>query len=449
MNDMPQRVPPNSIAAEGAVLGAMILKRDMLQEAVCVVNPDWFYRPVHQIIFAVLREMSDASKHVDFLTLRDTLLNTNRLEQIGGVEYLVQLTEGTPDAGNMQDYADIIREKAARRSLITAGSDIVSKAYDGPDKAESIVGDAYAALQDIASESRHDNESDIGDAMDDALEHARRVVMNEIPAGLKTGIGQLDREILSGGLREAETVVIAADTSVGKTILGIDFTRSFCRRGAGVIFASAEMPSRVIANRILSAESTVPINTIRGGLYTEDEMNRIHYEKERIRLWSLKILEGNRTIASIAASAKQMNAKWDGRLGAVVVDYLQIMEPEDRRVNREQQIGTMALRCKQEALRMGIPWIMMSQFNRAHTAQKTPPTMANLRESGQIEQHANIVILMHPTNERRMESGTPEEGYGYYEVGLMVPKNRDGNTHASWDNAIIRKVRRFCGRTES
>ena len=219
--------------------------------------------------------------------------------------------------------------------------------------------------------------------------------------------------------------------------------------GFGSLIASAEMPGTELANRLLSAESGVTINTIRSGRYTEGEMNAIHEAKKRMDGWKLHILEGNRTIADIAATAKRINARWNGALAAVVVDYLQIMIPEDTSVNRELQVGTMALRCKQAANQMKIPWIMMAQFNRAHTALKKPPMMSNLRDSGQIEQHANIIILLHPTNERHMEPGGPSEGLGYYEIAMFVPKNRNGMTHGSWEDAIIRKLRRFCGRTEA
>ena len=444
-----QRVPPQAMEAEICVLGSMLKSREKLQDAICDINVDWFYRPANQTLFNRMKHMASIGVPVDAVTFRQALVDADEYENIGGQEYFLELITGVPDASSIAHYADIIRNKASKRAMIVAGAEMIDKGYDQSIRAEVAIGEAYTTLQEIMAQEVSDADVGITEAMDDALGHAERVVMGEEAPGLKTGYRYLDVNILSGGFREGETIVIAADTSVGKTVVGCDFARKCCNTGFGAVIASAEMPARELANRLLSAESGVTINTIRSGKYTEREMNAIHEARKRMETWDLHILEGNRTIADIAASCKRINARWNGNLKEVVVDYLQIMIPEDMTVNRELQVGTMALRCKQAANQMRIPWIMMAQFNRGHSAMKKPPQMSNLRDSGQIEQHANIVILLHPLNERKMEPGTPEEGLGYYEIGMFVPKNRNGMTHSSWDNAIIRKVRRFCGRTEA
>ena len=449
MNEEYLRIPPQSSDAEICVLGSMLKLPDSLREAAAEIKPDWFYRPANRILFETMVKMAAGNLPVDAVLLRQTLRDAGQYENIGGDEYILEITSGTPDASSIAHYGDILRDKAAKRALITSGAEMVSQGYDSTVTAIEAIGDAHAALQKITEGQCEANDVSISDAIRDALDRAEKVVRGECAAGLATGFCTLDREILSGGLREAESVVIAADTSVGKTVVGCDFARNFCKLGYGSLIASAEMPGRELANRLLSAESSVPINTIRSGRYSEGEMNAIFDAKARMDEWKLHILEGNRTIADIAATAKRINMRWNGQLGAVIVDYLQIMLPEDTGVNRELQVGTMALRCKQAANQMKIPWIMMAQFNRAHTQQRKPPTMSNLRDSGQIEQHANIIILLHPTNDRHMEAGLPSEGLGYYEIALYVPKNRNGMTHGSWEDAITRKVRRFCGRTEA
>ena len=444
-----ERIPPSSMDAELCVLGSMLRRAESLRQAVCDVRPDWFYRPANRIIFDCMAKMTATGQAVDAVTLRQALRDARRYDECGGDDYLLNIASGTPDASSVQHYAAIMRDKAAKRSLIIAADKMLAEGYDSSICAEDAVGNAYASLQNILAGREDGRGVDISDAVSQVLQHAEAVVMGEATLGLATGFGVLDREILSGGLRPAELVVIAADTSVGKTVVGMDFMRSFCSHGFASFVASAEMTASELGLRALSAESTVPINTIRAGRYTEREMNAIHAAKAKLAAWRMKVLEGSRTISDIAAHAKRANALWDGQLGAVVVDYLQLMIPEDAKASREQQVGMMALRCKQAATQMRIPWILMSQFNRSHQAQNHAPGMSNLRDSGQIEQHANIVILLHPTNKREMIGDTPEAGLGYYEIGVMVPKNRSGMTHAGWSHAIVRKVRRFCGRTDA
>jgi len=443
------RTPPQAIDAEVCVVGSMLISPERLQEAICEVRVDWFFRPVHRMMFDTLCQMASAGTVVDAVTFRQALRDAGEYERCGGDDYLQDIVSGVPDALHMTYYARTLKDKYLKRQQITLATKMLDEGYDSSVSGEEALGNAYAGLQAISEGQRDEGGVPLEDAIDDALGHAKLVADGEVAPGLATGFVRLDREILHGGFRDSETVVVAADTSVGKTVVGCDFARNFCHLRQGVIIASAEMPARELTYRLLAAEANVTINTIRSGRYTTEQSERMQAAREEMKEWRLHILEGNRTIADIAAAAKRINAKWDGRLAAVIIDYLQIMIPEDGRVNRELQVGTMALRCKQAANQMKIPWIMMSQFNRGHQVQRQPPTMSNLRDSGQIEQHANIIILLHPTNGRKMESGTPAEGLGYYEIGMFVPKNRNGMTHSNWNEAIIRKVRRFCGRTEA
>ena len=443
------RTPPQAIDAELCVIGSMLKSPELLQDAICEVMADWFYRPEHRTLFDRLRQMAADGTAVDAVTFRQALRDAGEYDRCGGDDYLQDVLSGVPDARHMTFYAETLRDKHLKRQQITLAAKMLNEGYDPGVSGEQALGDAYAGLQAISEGQEDERDMSIEDAIDEAVGHAELVASGEAAPGLATGFVRLDREILQGGLREGETVVIAANTSVGKTIVGCDFARNFCHQRQGVIIASAEMPARELTYRLLAAEANVTINTLRGGRYTPEQSAAIQVARERMKTWRLRILEGSRTIGDLAGAAKRINAKWDGGLAAVIIDYLQIMIPEDARVNRELQVGTMALRCKQAANQMKIPWIVMSQFNRGHQIQKQPPTMSNLRDSGQIEQHANIIILLHPTNDRKMEAGTQAEGMGYYEIGLFVQKNRNGMTHTDWNEAIIRKVRRFCGRTEA
>jgi len=441
--------PPEAVQIEACLLGAMLLSPEHCLDAVGQISEQWLFRPEHQTMFRVMCEMCRRGERVGPVNFRQELRDRGEYDRVCGDERLCELIKGTPHSYFVdKTYVRVLREKWLKREEIRLGQTLVTDGYDSLIDGQDIMDDAYSGLQAIAAEQDDDTGASGAEAVQAVLEHAEKVARGEIPLALATGYPQLDRELLNGGFRPGELVIVAADTSVGKSIVACDLIRHTCELGRGAVMASAEMTYRSVMSRILAAESNVPINAIRRGRYTPGESEAIQQAKGRISGWKLDIRHGGRMIGEIAARASRLNDQWGGKLGLVVVDYLQIMRPEEMQVNREQQVGMMAMRCKEAAMEMQVPWVAMAQFNRLHHTQNRSPAMSDIRDSSQVEQHTDIVILLHPHKNRVMEPGTPAEGLGYYEIAMYIPKNREGGTHACWKDAAIRKVRRFVGRTD-
>jgi replicative DNA helicase len=420
------RTPPQDILAEQCVLGGMLLSKDAIADVVEVLRPTDFYRPVHQTIYDAVIDLYGKGEPADPVTIAAELTRTGQLERIGGGPYLHTLVASVPTAANAGYYAEIVRERAILRRLVEAGTKVVQLGYGaaagmGGD-VDDVVDRAQAAVYEVVE--RRTSEDYIG------LEAAMWQTYNEIEAignrggelfGVPTGFRDLDE--LTNGLHAGQLIVVAGRPGLGKSTLGMDFLRSasISNNQASVLF-SLEMGKSEITMRLLSAEARIPLTRIRTGTLTDDDWNKLARRMGEVASAPMFIDDSpNMTMMEIRAKARRLKQRHHLRL--VVVDYLQLMTSPKRVENRQQEVAEMSRSLKLLAKELDVPVVAVSQLNRgAEQRSDKKPQLSDLRESGAIEQDADMVILLH--REDAYERESPRAG----EADLIVAKHRNGPT---------------------
>ncbi len=419
-------IPPHSKLAEGQVLGSMLLGGDAIPDVRTICTAEDFYIPAHQTIFRVLVEMFEQSKPIDLATTFAEFAQRKLLASIGqgttdadGGDYLTDLVEGVPDRTNAAYHAGIVRDKATLRRLIQAGHKLTSEAYNDPEDVESLVTEHESRLFDIATGSNGDlmRSYSTGQAVQEVLDRAEAVATGELPMGLETGFGQIERSM--GGIQPGALITLAADTGVGKTALALSMAANVADKGKSVLFVSAEMPERELAHRLLAIKSGVPSGTIRGGRFTDKQIAAIKEARAAMGNWSLELWARTATVADIASKARHIAMRRKAPLDLIVVDYLQLMRPTQGD-NRAQQVGGIAWGLKQLAMDLKVPVLILSQLNREHAKSNRPPTKHDLKESGDVENHSNAVWLLYNPPEGEADTDGAEIIY------FKVAKAREG-----------------------
>jgi replicative DNA helicase len=420
------RTPPQDILAEQCALGGMLLSKDAIADVVEVVRPADFYRPAHQVVYDAIIELYGKGEPADPVTVAAELTRNGSLERIGGAPYLHTLIASVPTAANAGYYAEIIRERAILRRLIEAGTKVVQLGYGAAGGMGGDVDDVVDRAQQAVYEvvERRTSEDYIG------LEAAMWATYNEIEAighrggelfGVPTGFRDLDD--LTNGLHEGQLVVVAGRPGLGKSTLAMDFLRSASigHEQASVLF-SLEMGKSEITMRLLSAEARIPLTRIRTGSLNDDDWNKLARRMGEVAAAPMFIDDSpNLTMMEIRAKARRLKQRHDLRL--VVVDYLQLMTSPKRVENRQQEVAEMSRSLKLLAKELAVPVVAVSQLNRgAEQRSDKRPQLSDLRESGAIEQDADMVILLH--REDAYERESPRAG----EADLIVAKHRNGPT---------------------
>jgi len=438
------RIPPQSIQAEACVIGSMLYRPEALQDAVAGVKPEWFYRPAHRTMFERLVRMAADGVAVDAMTVKQALFDAGEYEQIGGDAYYRDLLEGVPDASNIAHYAKILRDKATKRALIEAGETIVSQGYDATISATEAIGNACAAVHSIGDSQATGRQTSACDAMSAVLQQVQDVRDGKIPPALPTGFPKLDLLLTGGGIRPGQLILVAARPGIGKSLVAGDMARSIVQAGGGVLCVSAEMSAQEIMERHAAAMSNVLAQKIARGRWTDEDGRRLEQVRRDMARWRMQIIDEAKPIAEIAATAKRLDGEWNGGLSAVVVDYLGLMVPDGRDANREQQVGAMARDCKQAATQTGVPWVVLHQLNRAGAQGR--PELHQLRDSGQLEEHANTCLLLDWASDEQ-QGDQWSNGGPWRELMIRIAKQRGGIV-TSWENSVRRKLRGAVTRTE-
>jgi replicative DNA helicase len=420
------RTPPHDLTAEQCALGGMLLSKDAIADVVEVLHPADFYRPAHQLVYDAVIDLYGRGEPADAVTVSAALTRDGSLGRAGGAPYLHTLIASVPTAANAGYYAQIVRERAILRRLIEAGTKVVQLGYnaaegmggdvdDVVDRAQQVVYDAAArkATEDVV-----------------VLQGALKVTLDEIETisnrggelfGVPTGFRDLDS--LTNGLHDGQLIVIAGRPAMGKSTVGLDLLRSCSIKHSlpSVIF-SLEMSRSEITMRLLSAESRVNLSRIRNGQMDDNDWNKLARRMGEVSEAPMYIDDSpNLTMMEIRAKARRLKQQHDLRL--VVVDYLQLMSSARRVENRQQEVAEMSRSLKLLAKELGVPVVAISQLNRG-PEQRTDkrPMLADLRESGAIEQDADMVILLH--RDEAYEKESPRAG----EADLIVAKHRNGPT---------------------
>ncbi|MFF4542180.1 replicative DNA helicase [Streptomyces aureus] len=419
------RVPPQDIDAEQIVLGSMELSRDAIEDVLPVVKAEEFAAPKHVTIFRAILHLYGEGDPCDPVSVAAELTKRGELAKVGGAPYLHALVQTVPTATNAEYYAGIVHEKSVLRELARAGREVEAMAYAQEGELADICNRAQTAVFVATEVSRAEEEDqrlgDVTEGMLDELE-ARQNRKDEL-TGVSTGIRDLDA--LTEGLQSGQMIVIAARPAVGKSTLAVDFARACSiRHGLPSQIFSLEMGRNDLSMRIASAEAKVALHHMRSGTMTEDDWDRLARRMPAISAAPLFIDDSpNITLNHIRSRARKRKAK-DG-LSLIVVDYIQLMESGSTRYadNRQQQVSDISRGLKLLAKELEVPVVALSQLNReSEKRSDKKPVISDLRESGAIEQDADVVILLHREDVHERES--PRAG----EADLIVAKHRNGPT---------------------
>lgn len=417
------RVPPQDVAAEQSVLGSMLLSKDAITECVEMVQSHDFYRPAHEMIHTAIGELYGRGEPVDAITVSDEMSKRGELQRIGGTAYLHQLIASVPTAANASYYAQIITERAMLRRLVDAGTKIVQLGYarEGGD-VEEIVNAAQAEIYAVADQRTGDDYHPLGDLLEgtlDEIEHNSGAT-GEM-SGVPTGFTRLDE--LTNGFGPGQMIIVAARPAVGKSTFALDIARSAAIKNdmATVVF-SLEMSRSEITMRLLAAEAEIPLQNLRKGGLEDHHWTRLGETQGRLREVPLYI-DDSPNMALMEIRAKCRRLKQRNNLKLVVIDYLQLMSSGKRVESRQQEVSEFSRALKLLAKELEVPVIALSQLNRG-PEQRTDkkPQMSDLRESGSIEQDADMVILLH------RESMYERESERAGEADVIVAKHRNGPT---------------------
>jgi replicative DNA helicase len=420
----PDRLPPHSRDAERSVLGSTLRDNAVIDDVIQVVSrAENFYLDAHQKIFNAIKTLRhDRNQPVDLVTLAEYLKEQKHIEDIGGYAYLAELWDASPTAANAVYYAKIVRDKALIRHLIHASTEILRDAYDQSAPADELLEGAERKVLEIAEMGVIDQTKSLQEALTDAYDRidTRTQHGQQAVSGVPTGYNQLNE--YTAGLQNGELVVVAARPSVGKTSFALSLARNIAvDEKLPVFFVSLEQSRIELAERLLSAQARVENHKIRKGQLNSDDMQRLIVAGDQLRQGKIFIDDSpGQNLLRIAANARRLKLREGIR--AVMIDYLQLIEPEDRRDPRHEQVAQISRRLKILARELNIPVIALAQLNRGpedRTDHK--PRVSDLRESGSIEQDADVVFMLH-----RPEMYEPGDKDGVVEV--IIGKQRNGPT---------------------
>ncbi|MBP1994628.1 replicative DNA helicase [Paenibacillus eucommiae] len=389
------RVPPQNIEAEQAVLGAILLHGDALITAMERVTADDFYRGTHQRIFDAMTELSEENEPVDLITLTSKLHDKQQLEDIGGVTYLSELANAVPTAANVDYYAAIVEEKSMLRKLIRTATEIVSNGYANADDVGDMLSEAEQRIMEISQRRSSSGFISIRDVLMEVFERVEFLYSHK---GGSTGIpsGFVDLDKMTSGFQRSDLIIVAARPSVGKTAFALNIAQNVgVRAKETVAIFSLEMGAAQLVQRMICAEANVDATRMRTGYLEGDD-----WEKLTMAIGALSeaniYIDDSPSITVTDIRAKCRRLKKEKGLGMILIDYLQLIHGRGKGDNRQQEVSEISRTLKQIARELNVPVIALSQLSRGvEQRQDKRPMMSDLRESGSIEQDADIVAFLY------------------------------------------------------
>lgn len=431
------RLPPQNIEAEQSVLGAILIDHEnALPKVIELIHPHDFYRGAHRAIFDAMLRLFDEGLPVDLVTLTDKLRAMGRLEEAGGQSYIFSLAAQMPTAANVTYHSDIVRDYSHLRKLISAGSDIVSLAYEDGADPQEVLGKAEDALFTIASGSNSKGFTPIRNAVKDAFEKMERLYDKKADiTGLATGLQDLDE--ITAGLQNSDLIVVGARPSMGKTALGMNIAEYVAiELGLSVAIFSIEMSQVALAERMICARARVDSNRVRKGQIAKDEWGPLTKAAGEISAAPLFVDDSSTlNITELRARARRLKAEHG--IGLIVVDYLQLLGGRPIRYeNRVQEVSDVSRSLKAIAKELDVPVVALSQLNRQLESRTDKrPNLSDLRESGAIEQDADVIAFLYRD---AAYSGNKDDN----SAEIIVAKQRNGPT-GTVKAVYLRKFTRF------
>ncbi len=426
-DDVLRRVPPQNIEAEQSVLGAILLENEAINHALEILGPEEFYRETHREIFRAMMELSDHNQPVDAITLTDALRTKGVLEQIGGPAYIAELADSVPTAANVAHYARIVREKAVLRQLATIATDIASSAYEANADVDEFLDTAEHRIFEISERRIKPSFHTMPELTRESLRILERLYENrELVTGVPTGFKDFDT--LTAGLQPSDLIVLAARPSMGKTALALNiaaYAAMDAEPKRGVAFFSLEMSKEQLVLRMLCSEARVDSAKARAGYLSERDFPKLAQAAARLSEANIFIDDSSDTTAiTLKAKCRRLAKDKSNNLGLVLVDYLQLMRSARPGESREKEIAEISRSLKALAKELKVPVIALSQLNRqVETRPDRRPLLADLRESGAIEQDADVIAFIY---REEMYKGKDSKEAGVAEI--IVAKQRNGPT---------------------
>ncbi|SEC03625.1 primary replicative DNA helicase [Nocardioides exalbidus] len=416
------RTPPQDNAAEQSVLGSMLLSKDAIADVVDVIKGVDYYRPAHEVIHDAVIDLYGRGEPADPVTVAAELTKRGELQRIGGAPYLHTLSANVPIAANAGYYAEIVRDKAILRRLVEAGTRIAQLGYAGEGEIDDVVDHAQAEVYKVTDRRAAVDYAPLSDIMSGVLDEIEAIGNREAGLyGVPTGFADLDD--LTNGLHSGQMIIVAARPAMGKSTLALDFCRAASiHNNLTSVFFSLEMTRSEIMMRLLSAEAKVPLNHIRNGTMRDEDWDKLARKMGQVSGAPMFIDDSpNMTMMEIRAKARRLKQRHDLKL--IVIDYMQLMSSGKKVESRQLEVSEFSRNIKLLAKELECPIIALSQLNRGPEQRGDKrPMMSDLRESGSLEQDADMVILLHRDDVYEKESTRPGE------ADLIVAKHRNGPT---------------------
>jgi replicative DNA helicase len=433
-----KKTPPHSLEAEKTVLGGILINNESLNVVLSIITPEDFYKEAHQKIIERIAALVDKGLSVDLLTLSEEIQRAGLLEEIGGMSYLSALMDGVPKSLNVEYYAQIIKEKALLRRLILSSAKIISASYEQKDEADDLLNEAQAAIVELADQRIRPGFIPVRNLTEPTLAMIKRFQdRKEAVTGVPSGFRALDN--LTAGFHPSELVIIAARPSMGKTALALNIAQyAGTRTDYSAAFFSMEMAKEQLVIRLLCAEAQMDIKRVRTGFISERDFEKIKLAGETLSRSKIYIDETpGVTVMEMKAKARRL--RMEQHLDVIFIDYIQLMRPGGRFENRNQEMSFISRSLKELAKELQIPVVGISQLSRAPEKgrKEAHPQLSDLRESGAIEQDADVVIFIY-----RPEYYHPDDETLHGLAEVNVAKQRNGPTGVL-KLAFIREYARF------
>ncbi len=420
------RLPPQNLDAEKGVLGSILLDPVLCDDVLLIVRPDDFYADANRTLFGHIVAMHDEGQRIDSTLLIERLKQAGDLEAIGDLAYLAEVAKSVPVPAHAVHYAQIVRDKASLRDLIHASTEILRDAWDPTLEPRELLSQAEEKIFAVHEQRSSDQVASIHDILLEAFEQIDARLEHGAASGVPSGFTDLDS--MTGGLHDSELVILAARPSMGKTALATNIAEYVTvKANVGTLFVSLEMSRLELAQRMLCSLGRINGSKFRSGFLTSEDREKLVEASAKLSKAPLMVDDSpSRTLTEIAASARRLKRR--SGLGLVIIDYLQLIEPDNPRDPRQEQVAKIARRMKGLARELKIPILCLAQLNRQAEATKdNRPRLSHLRESGAIEQDADVVMFIH----REEYYHTKEEAQQSDIAGkadLIIGKQRNGPT---------------------
>jgi len=424
MDLLAQRLPPQNLEAEVSVLGGVLLDNEALNRVLEVMKEGDFYRESHRKIFSAILDLYEKSEPVDLITLTEALKKRDALEAVGGVEYLNSLVNSVPTAANISYYAKIVKEKAILRKLINRSTDIISQVYGVSGDVDDFLDQAERSIFEISEDRVRPSFYSLKDIIKSSFKTIERLYeKRQLITGVPTGFTKLDE--LTSGLQPSDLIIVAGRPSMGKTALALDIAAYAAVEGGipSAIF-SLEMAKEQLALRMLCSEAKVDAHRLRGGFLSESDWPKLTRAAGSLSEAPI-FIDDTPGLSALEMRAKSRRMKAEHNLGLVVVDYLQLMRGRADSDTREQEISDISRSLKALAKELNVPVMALSQLNRrVEERGDRRPQLSDLRESGAIEQDADVIIFLYRDEVYNRSEDNPNKG----KAEIIIGKQRNGPT---------------------